>query len=175
MSSLPPYHDQVTVGQSASTTGHTTKSNLNTEDFSSKSHTTGDHTLQNERATTANTTTSNLNTQDYSSKAHTTGDHTLHNERDTISTAPAGTHNSLDREHESTTETSQPRGSLFTTDEGSKQDTQLTSSVGQQSAPGRAGSIGDKTLGALGFGGSKVERPKEDQGLGEKIVNFFGA
>lgn len=62
-----------------------------------------------------------------------------------------------------------------TTDDVSKSEVPPTSSVGQQSAPGRAGSIGDGALAALGFGGSKVERPKEDQGLGEKIVNFFGA
>lgn len=50
----------------------------------------------------------------------------------------------------------------------------ITSSVGQNNAPGRAGSVGE-ALGALGYGGATVERPKEEQGLGEKIVNFLGA
>jgi hypothetical protein len=44
-----------------------------------------------------------------------------------------------------------------------------------QNAPGRAGEIGEAAVGAIGFGGSTVERPKEDQGLGEKIANFLGA
>ena len=46
---------------------------------------------------------------------------------------------------------------------------------GEQNAPGTAGKVGENALGALGFGGASVERPKEDQGIGEKIVKFFGA
>jgi hypothetical protein len=42
-------------------------------------------------------------------------------------------------------------------------------------APGKLGERGENIVGALGFGGSKVERPKEDQGLGEKIAEFLGA
>lgn len=60
-------------------------------------------------------------------------------------------------------------------DDGSESDARLTSSVGQRNAPGRAGSIGEKAMSAVGYGGNTVERPKEEQGLGEKIVNFFGA
>ena len=62
-----------------------------------------------------------------------------------------------------------------TTDDVSKSGVPPTSSVGQHNAPGRAGSVGEKALGALGYGGNHVERPKEDQGLGEKIVNLLGA
>lgn len=50
----------------------------------------------------------------------------------------------------------------------------IPASVGSQTAPGRAGSVGEKAMGALGYGGTHVERPKEEQGLGEKVVNFFG-
>lgn len=50
-----------------------------------------------------------------------------------------------------------------------------SSTVGTQNAPGRAGSIGEAAIGALGYGSTTVERPKEDQGLGEKIVAFLGA
>jgi hypothetical protein len=42
-------------------------------------------------------------------------------------------------------------------------------------APGKLGERGENIVGALGFGGSKVERPKEDQGIGEKIAEFLGA
>jgi len=62
-----------------------------------------------------------------------------------------------------------------TTNDVSKSDTPPTSSVGQQNAPGRAGSVGETAISALGYGGNSVERPKEEQGLGEKIVNFLGA
>jgi hypothetical protein len=44
-----------------------------------------------------------------------------------------------------------------------------------QNAPGKLGYRGENVLGAMGFGGSKVERPKEDQGIGEKIAEFLGA
>lgn len=44
-----------------------------------------------------------------------------------------------------------------------------------QNAPGKLGETGENIVGGLGFGGSAVERPKEDQGLGEKIANFLGA
>lgn len=50
-----------------------------------------------------------------------------------------------------------------------------TSSVSSQNAPGKAGEFGEKVMGALGVGGTHVERPKEEQGIGEKIVNFLGA
>ena len=43
-----------------------------------------------------------------------------------------------------------------------------------QNAPGKAGDVGEKVLGAVGFGGAEVERPKEDQGIGEKIAAFLG-
>jgi len=62
-----------------------------------------------------------------------------------------------------------------TTDGVSKSNVPPTSSVGQQNAPGRAGEVGEKAMSAMGFGGNHVERPKEEQGLGEKIVNFLGA
>ena len=62
-----------------------------------------------------------------------------------------------------------------TTEDVSKSEVPPTSSVGSQNAPGRAGSIGENVLGALGYGGTHVERPKEEQGIGEKIVNFLGA
>lgn len=44
-----------------------------------------------------------------------------------------------------------------------------------QNAPGKLGERGEKLIGAMGFGGSTVERPREEQGLGEKIANFLGA
>lgn len=44
-----------------------------------------------------------------------------------------------------------------------------------QNAPGRLGERGENILGAMGFGGAHVERPREDQGLGEKIAEFLGA
>ncbi|KAJ9616648.1 hypothetical protein H2200_000367 [Cladophialophora chaetospira] len=43
-----------------------------------------------------------------------------------------------------------------------------------QNAPGKLGERGENVLGAIGFGGSTVERPKEDQGIGEKIAEFLG-
>ncbi|KAK4943480.1 hypothetical protein LTR10_016971 [Elasticomyces elasticus] len=43
-----------------------------------------------------------------------------------------------------------------------------------QNAPGKLGETGEAAVGALGFGGSQVGRPKEDQGIGEKIANFLG-
>lgn len=62
-----------------------------------------------------------------------------------------------------------------TTEDISKKEVPPTSSVSSQNAPGRAGSIGEAAMGAFGYGGSQVERPKEEQGIGEKIVNFLGA
>ncbi|EXJ61900.1 hypothetical protein A1O7_02331 [Cladophialophora yegresii CBS 114405] len=44
-----------------------------------------------------------------------------------------------------------------------------------QNAPGKLGDRGENILGAVGFGGTHVERPKEDQGIGEKIAEFLGA
>ncbi|KAK5198320.1 hypothetical protein LTR92_002565 [Exophiala xenobiotica] len=44
-----------------------------------------------------------------------------------------------------------------------------------RNAPGKLGDRGENIVGAMGFGGSTVERPKADQGLGEKIVTFLGA
>jgi hypothetical protein len=44
-----------------------------------------------------------------------------------------------------------------------------------QNAPGSLGERGENIVGALGFGGSTVERPQKDQGLGEKIAEFLGA
>ncbi|OCT49928.1 hypothetical protein CLCR_07624 [Cladophialophora carrionii] len=44
-----------------------------------------------------------------------------------------------------------------------------------QNAPGKLGERGENILGAIGFGGAAVERPKEDQGIGEKIAEFLGA
>jgi hypothetical protein len=53
-----------------------------------------------------------------------------------------------------------------------------TESIGRhsisQNAPGKLGKRGENALGAMGFGGAQVERPKEDQGVGEKIVAFLG-
>lgn len=52
-------------------------------------------------------------------------------------------------------------------------------SVGRHSisanAPGKLGDRGENILGSIGFGGAQVERPKEDQGIGEKIAEFLGA
>ena len=42
-------------------------------------------------------------------------------------------------------------------------------------APGKTGVIGENIMGALGYGGSAVEWPKEDQGIGEKVAEFLGA
>lgn len=90
----------------------------------------------------------------------------------------------LNSEYEPRTEVTQKRDSLSatqgpfhvpTTEEVSKKDIPPSSSVGTQNAPGRGGSIGEATMGALGYGGATVERPKEEQGLAEKIVNFMGA
>jgi hypothetical protein len=53
-------------------------------------------------------------------------------------------------------------------------DTIIRRSSISQNAPGRAGSVGEAVLGALGFGGTAVERPREDQGVGEKIVALLG-
>jgi len=61
-----------------------------------------------------------------------------------------------------------------TTDDVSGSDVPPTSSVGNQNLPGARGERGEMILGAAGVGGSQVERPKEDQGIGEKIVNFLG-
>lgn len=62
-----------------------------------------------------------------------------------------------------------------TTDDVSKSEAPLTSSVSSQNAPGKAGAFGENVLSAFGYGGAHVERPKEEQGIGEKIVNFLGA
>ena len=111
---------------------------------------------------------------------------------DTITPAPAtSTTNDandagrrLSSVHPETTEIEQPRGSLSsttgpfqqpTTDDVSKSEVPPSSSVGTQNAPGRGGDIAEKAMSALGYGGTQVERPKEEQGLGEKIVNFLGA
>ncbi|KPI35612.1 uncharacterized protein AB675_4755 [Cyphellophora attinorum] len=53
-------------------------------------------------------------------------------------------------------------------------DTTIRRTTLSQNAPGKAGEIGENAIGALGFGGARVERPKEDQGLGEKIAAFLG-
>lgn len=53
-------------------------------------------------------------------------------------------------------------------------DTTIRRTSLSQNAPGKAGEIGENAIGALGFGGSSAERPKEDQGLGEKIAAFLG-
>lgn len=90
----------------------------------------------------------------------------------------------LNSEYEPRTEITQKRDSLSatqgpfhtpTTEDVSKKDIPPSSSVGQQNAPGRGGSIGEATMGALGYGGATVERPKEEQGIAEKIVNLLGA
>lgn len=108
---------------------------------------------------------------------------------DSISPVPrdsvSGQALNLDHEYEPRTSISQSKHDPLagtegpfkvpTTDDVSKSGIPPFSSVGQQNAPGRAGSIGEKALSALGYGGNHVERPKEDQGLGEKIVNFLGA
>ena len=62
-----------------------------------------------------------------------------------------------------------------TTEDVSKGDVPPSSSVGSKNAPGKAGEVGEKIMGGFGVGGTHVERPKEEQGLGEKIVNFLGA
>ncbi|KAK5943577.1 hypothetical protein PMZ80_004585 [Knufia obscura] len=111
-------------------------------------------------------------------------------QNDTMKPAPRQSENEfpLDRSHEHgheprTSVSQEERGSLAgtkgpfhvpTTDDVNKSNVPPHSSVGQQNAPGAAGSIGEKAMGALGYGGSTVERPKEEQGLGEKIMNFLG-
>lgn len=182
MSSLPTFHDQTTIldpsGSGTGTTSTTAPTNTttitghsHTQDLTSKAHTSNTSDYSNTNTNTSDYTTSNSNT-------------TARTNPDTISSTTEPPHERLNSVYEPTTEIQQPRGSLSsttgpfqvpTTDDVSKKDAPLTSSVGQQSAPGRAGSIGDKALSAMGYGGSKVERPKEDQGLGEKIVNFLGA
>ena len=62
-----------------------------------------------------------------------------------------------------------------TTSNTEKKNAPLTSSVSSQNAPGSAGKIGEAVMSGFGYGGTHVERPKEEQGLGEKIVNFLGA
>ncbi|KAK5079644.1 hypothetical protein LTR70_009268 [Exophiala xenobiotica] len=91
----------------------------------------------------------------------------------------------LNHEHEPRASISQGKRSSLASTEGplqvpttndvSKSDIPPTSSVGQRNAPGRAGSVGETAMSALGYGGNTVERSKEEQGLGEKIVNFLGA
>lgn len=59
--------------------------------------------------------------------------------------------------------------------EGLKGDETIHRHSLSQNAPGKLGERGENILGAIGFGGSVVERPKEDQGIGEKIAEFLGA
>lgn len=104
---------------------------------------------------------------------------------DTITSADAPvSRDRLNSEYEPRTEIDQQRGSLAstqgpfqtpTTDDVDKSDAPLTSSVGSQNAPHAGGRAGEAAMGALGYGGASVERPKEEQGLAEKIVNFMGA
>lgn len=171
MSSLPTFHDQTTI---IDPSGNTTAANTTTPTTTSTTHT---RTHQDILPSTTHNTTTPTTANNTSNLAQ--------NETDTISTVPSTIpRDRLNSEYEPTREIEQPRGSLSsttgpfqvpTTDDVSKKDVPPTSSVGQQSAPGRAGSIGDGAIAALGFGGSKVERPKEDQGIGEKIINFLGA
>lgn len=58
--------------------------------------------------------------------------------------------------------------------EGLAGDTTIRRASLAQNAPGKLGDRGENILGAVGFGGSSVERPKEDQGIGEKIAEFLG-
>ncbi|ETN45219.1 uncharacterized protein HMPREF1541_10096 [Cyphellophora europaea CBS 101466] len=58
--------------------------------------------------------------------------------------------------------------------QGLEGDTTIRRASLSQNAPGKAGEVGEAAVGALGFGGSAVERPKENRGLGEKIVAFLG-
>lgn len=159
MSSLPTFHDQTTTG--GATTSHIT-------DSAPQTH------ANNNISTDRNVTQGNPDAITSSS--------TMHNNADDTSAAEYRPR--LNSEYEPTTSISQPRGSLSstvgpfqvpTTDDVSKKDVPPSSSVGQQNAPGRGGSIGEKAMGALGYGGAQVERPKEEQGVAEKIVNFLGA
>ena len=72
-----------------------------------------------------------------------------------------------------------PRGSLASTSTSSDPNTETSfpaSTTGQAvNAPGKTGVIGENVMGALGYGGSAVERPKEDRGIGEKVAEFLGA
>lgn len=68
-----------------------------------------------------------------------------------------------------------PNVGQATTEEVDKSGIPPSSSVGQQNAPGKGGKVGEYAMGAFGYGGTHIERPKEEQGLGEKIVNFMGA
>lgn len=54
-------------------------------------------------------------------------------------------------------------------------DTPIRRGNASQNAPGKAGDVGESVIGGLGFGGATVERPREEQGLGEKIVGFLGS
>lgn len=104
---------------------------------------------------------------------------------DTITSADAPvSRDRLNSEYEPRTAVSEQRGSLAstqgpfqvpTTDDVDKSDVPPTSSVGSQNAPHAGGRIGESAMGALGYGGSTVERPKEEQGIAEKIVNILGA
>lgn len=154
MSSNATFHDLTTTGDSS--LGRTTESTSHTPATTNLTSNTDAITPANAQNTT--------NTEDVAS----TGEYRPR----------------LNSEYEPTTTIDQPRGSLSstvgpfqvpTTDDVSKSEVPPTSSVGSQNAPGRGGEIGEKAMGALGYGGSTVERPKEEQGVAEKIVNFLGA
>lgn len=150
MSSLPSFHDQTTTGDTATATSHTAGSTTND---------TGLTSTDPDAITSASNPNNNTSADGYRPR--------------------------LNSEYEPTpASTVQPRGSLSstvgpfqtpTTDDVSKSEVPPTSSVGQQNAPGRGGEIGEKAMGVLGYGGATVERPKEEQGVAEKIVNFLGA
>lgn len=160
MSSLPTFHDQTTTGDA--TASHST--NLTS------------HTPAIANTNTHPTTTTTTSTDP---DAITSANNTVGTSDTTGEYRPR-----LNSEYEPTTSIDQPRGSLSstvgpfqvpTTDDVSKSEVPPASSVGQQNAPGKGGELGEKAMGALGYGGTSVERPKEEQGIAEKIVNFLGA
>lgn len=179
----------------STTTGNTTSGNTTFGDQSNftsgrnaQSGTSAENQASSDRDTVKTGTYSTYAYDQASSGLRQTNT-TLFPSEDTISAAPGpsarGPTLDLNHEHEPRSSISQAkRGSLAategpfqvpTTDDVSKSGVPPTSSVGQQNAPGRAGSVGEKAMSAMGYGGNHVERPKEEQGLGEKIVNFLGA
>ena len=165
---------------------------LTTSDDTTTSHTASNTTFGNQNeynSSQAHSTSTDTYAQDAttSTPRHNTtgvlphGDSISPVPRDSVSGQPLN----LSHEYEPRTSISQNKHDPLagtegpfqvpTTNDVSKSGAPPTSSVGQQNAPGQAGSIGEKAMSALGYGGNHVERPKEEQGLGEKIVNLLGA
>ena len=70
-----------------------------------------------------------------------------------------------------------PRSNLVSasSDPSTEENFPNSTTTSTANAPGKTGVIGENIMGGMGMGGSSVERPKEDQGIGEKIAAFLGA